>query len=171
MHTTQHADAHDMDIVALWLRADKVRWTAGILAGLFAGAVALAFAGIIAKVGGFDVLFPARLFGGIVLGSGATNTATGMGSAVVGFMVVEFICVVFGFAYAHFVPTNSFGPLLAMGAVWGIFSWIFLWNLFLQSFQAIRFAAVPTSLALPVCMAYGLSLASVAFFDRMVRGR
>ncbi|HUP57694.1 MAG TPA: hypothetical protein VM598_09600 [Bdellovibrionota bacterium] len=169
MQTTQHPADYDMDIVALWLRKDRTRWVAGILSGLFAGAVALAFAGIIAKVAGFDILFPARLMGGILLGPPSTDTATGMGSALVGFVVLELICVIFGFAYAHFVPTNSFGPLLAMGAVWGIFSWIFLWNLFLQSFQAIRFAQLPTSLALPVCLAYGLSLASVAFFDRMLR--
>jgi hypothetical protein len=160
---------NDLDMVALWLRKDPKRWIAGLASGLFAGAVAMAFAAIFAQIGGFDLLFPAKLFGAILLGPGATDTTSGMGAALTGFILFEAICAFFGFVYSHFVATNASGSLLAMGAVWGIFSWIFLWDLFFQSFAVIRFSGITPGIALPICMAYGLSLASVAFFDRMLR--
>ena len=167
MHTTEMDN--DMNMVDSWLRKDPKRWVAGWVSGFFAGGVAMVLAMIIAQIGGFDFLFPAKLFGGILLGNGATDTLSGIGPAIVGFILFEAICGFFGFAFSHFVFSNSSSALLAMGAVWGIFSWIFLWNLFLPSFKIIRFSGITPGVAMPVCMAYGLSLASVAFFDRMLR--
>jgi len=166
MQTGQLEFDNDLDMVAFWLRKDPKRWVAGWVSGFFAGAVAMVVAAVVAQIAGLDMLFPAKLFGSILLGAQATDTASGMGAALVGFVLFEAICGVFGFAFSHFVFSNRSGPLLAMGAVWGIFSWIFLWNLFLPAFKVIRFAGVTPGAALPVCMAYGLSLASVMFFDR-----
>lgn len=166
MHTKELEMDNELDMVALWLRKDTRRWTAGVLAGAFAGAVAMALAMVFSKMGGYDAFFAPKLFGGILIGWQATDVGAGMGAAIDGFVIFELIAAIFGFAYAHFVPTNRLQPLLAMGAVWGIFSWIFLWNLFLPSFAAIRFSGVTPGVALPVCMTYGLCLASVKIFDK-----
>src|SRR5579885_807370 len=105
---------NDLDMGVFWLRKDPKRWAAGWASGFFAGAVAMVVAAIIASIAGFDVLFPAKLFGGILLGYQATDVASGMGSAIIGFALFEAICGLFGFAYAHFVFSNRSGPLLSM---------------------------------------------------------
>jgi hypothetical protein len=162
-------DDNDLDMVVHWLRVDPKRWIAGIVGGFFAGVVALVVAAIVAEVNGLHFLFPVKLFGGILLGAGATDTTSAIGAVIAGLLIFEAICGFFGFIFSHFVFSNASGALLSMGLVWGIFSWIFLWNLFLQSFHVIRFAGVTPGAALPVCLAYGLSMASIGFFDRMLR--
>jgi hypothetical protein len=161
----------EQNLVEMWLRRDPVRWISGVLAGLLAGVIAMSVAGALACAFGFEAWFPVKLMGTVILGPSATETGNGMKSIYAGGAVVEGICLFFGFVYAHFTGTNRIGPLLAMGLVWGVFSWIFIWNLFLQSFRSIFVAAVPSSLAFPVCIAFGLSLASVSLFDRMLRGK
>ncbi|NDD93156.1 hypothetical protein EBZ37_13890, partial [bacterium] len=70
-----------------------------------------------------------------------------------------------------FTGTNSFAPLLGMGLTWGAFSWIFINNLFAPSFLDIRALNISNGAAFFVWMVYGISLTSVAFFDRAVRPR
>jgi hypothetical protein len=161
---------NDMNLVERWLRFDAKRWIAGILAGVFAGAVALAIAGLIASATGFEFWFPAKVMATIVQGSHATEYGSGFGAILSGIILFEAICVFFGIIYAHFTATNSLPALLGIGLVWGAFSWIFIWNLFLQSFYTIFVMSLSAAAAFPVCIAYGLSLTSVAFFDRAIRG-
>ncbi len=158
----------EYNLVEIWLRKDPVRWAAGALAGLFAGAVALLFAMIFASCVGMDFWFPAKLMGTILLGPSATEFAATQ-SIWVGVATFEAICLFFGFVFAHFTGTNSVSALLAMGLAWGAFSWVFLWNLFLQSFRTIFSAHVSSGAALPVCFVYGLALSSVAIFDPLLR--
>jgi len=160
----------DLNLVELWLRRDPVRWMAGILGGFVAGIVALFVAMIMAKSAGMDFWFPAKLMATPVLGNSATDSAMNMGNVLVGFLVFEFICVFWGFVYAHFTQTNSRNALLAMGLVWSAFSWIFVFNLFLPSFMSIRAAAITPGAAVPICLAYGLSLSVVGIIDRVLRG-
>lgn len=159
----------DMNLVELWLRKDPIRWLAGAAAGLFAGLVALAFAMIIAGATGLDPLFPIKLIATIPAGSAATELAFSMPMIIIGLAFFELIGAFFGLAYAHFTATNHLASLLAMGLVWGLFSWIFIWNLFMPAFRVIVAAGVPAAGALPVCLAYGVALTSVAFFDRAMR--
>jgi hypothetical protein len=161
---------NDMNLVEHWVKKDPSRWAAGLFAGIFAAVMAAVVGGIVAEIAGYAFLFPVRLMAAIPLGASATDTAFGSTAVILGAGVLGLICVFFGIAYAHFVPSNRPGPLLAMGAVWGIYSWIFVWNLFLPAFRVIRDAQIPSGAALPVCMVYGLSLASVSFFHRMFGG-
>lgn len=162
-------DDNDLNIVAIWLRKDPKRWVAGILAGLLAGAIAAGVSAVISVMGGYQALFAVKLLATPILGPGATDVASGMVAIVTGVIVWEAICAFFGFVFAHFTGTNSLGALLPMGLVWAAFSWVFLWNLFFQSWRPIFVAQISAWVVMPVCLAYGLSLSSVAFFDRMFR--
>lgn len=161
----------DMNIVALWLRCDKTRWVAGAAGGLFAGLVAIFFAMVMAVLGGKEFWFPVKLIASIVLGPSATVLGFHFGAIAVGCAVFEALAMFWGVVYAHFAPTNSLSALLGVGATWAAFSWIFIWNLFLQSFKPIFNAQVSSGAAFAICMVYGLSLTAVAFFDRVLRGK
>lgn len=160
----------DIDMIATWLVADKVRWLAGIAAGLFAGVVALGFAGVLATAGGMEFWFPVKLMGTWIVGSAGTEIGPNYGNIFAGLVVVEALAAFWGFVYAHFIKTNSLGALLVMGLVWGVFGWIFHWNLFFHSVRTILASNVSPAAAFPVFLVYGLTLTSVAFFDRAFRG-
>ncbi len=159
----------DIDLVANWLVFDRVRAVAGVLTGLFAGVLALAVAGALAVMNGMEFLYPVKLMATPVLGFAATEYSAGFLTLVTGFIVFQFMCTFWGFVYSHFVKTDALGPLLAMGAVWGFFSWVFEWNLFLHAEKAIVYSGVSPSAALLVCMVYGVSMSSLAFFNRVLR--
>lgn len=160
----------DTPLVEHWLRLDITRWIAGAFAGLFAGLVAMGLAMFLAVVGGHEAMFPAKLMATIVLGPQATIQGGGSGAVVTGFFVFEAICLFYGVVFGHFTFTNRPAALMKLGLVWGAFSWIFVWNLFLQSFNSILWAQVPSAPAFFVCLTYGLGMTSVAFFDRAMRG-
>jgi hypothetical protein len=169
---THHDDQElDVNVVEKWLRWDPTRWLAGAAAGLFAGLVTLAFAGIVTvAAGGADFWFPTKLMASIPMGAQATEYGFHAPSIFVGLMFFEFFALIWGVIYAHFVYTNSLPSLLSMGLVWGTFSWIFIWNLFLPSFKTVVAAQLPSSPVFLICLVYGLSLTAVAFFDRAMRG-
>lgn len=171
MNTQQNGlPVEDVDLVAGWLVADKTRWAAGIAAGLFAGVVALGLAGVLAVSGGMEFWFPIKLMATPIVGSAATEYGFNVGSIVAGLIFVEALAAFWGFVYSHFVKTDSLGALLAMGVVWALFGWIFHWNLYFASFRTVYAAHVSSGAAFPVFLAYGVSLTSVAFFDRAFRG-
>lgn len=153
-----------------WLRRDPVRWLSGALAGLFSAILTSLLAMILASSSGLQSGFPLKLFGTILIGPVATDIHLSEG-AVSGAILFGILCIFLGIVFAHFVYTNSIPSLLAMGLVWGIFSWIFIWNLFMQSFKPIFAAQIPSTAVFPVCILFGLALASVSFFDRIFRGR
>jgi hypothetical protein len=159
----------EYNLVEIWLRKDPVRWVSGALAGLIAGVVAMGVAGFVSTSFGMEFWFPVKLMGSIVLGPYATEFSSTNG-VLAGWAVVEILAMFLGAVYAHFTGTNAVGPLLAMGLVWGTFTWIFIWNLFMQSFKSISAVRVPSTATFPVCIAFGLALASVTVFDRMMRG-
>lgn len=170
MHSPNNAVEEDFNLVEGWLTPDVPRWIAGAMAGLFAGLVALGLAMVMAAVSGMEFWFPAKLMATTVLGSSATELGPHMGPILLGVALFEVLCAFWGFVYAQFVRSNQLGALLAMGVVWGLFSWIFIWNLFMHSFQTIMVADVSPATVFPICMAYGVSLTAVAFFDRAMRG-
>lgn len=163
---------NDLNVVEIWTRIDPVRWIAGVIAGLVAGGLSLFVAMVFSVLSGRDIWFPAKLLATTVLGAGATALDAGAGTIIVGVLVYEGICTFWGVVYAHFTGTNSLSSLLPMGLAWSAWHWVFTWCLFLQSFQTV-FVAVSTYTYLPVlfiCLVYGLSLSSVAFFDQIIRG-
>ncbi len=160
----------EFNLVEMWLRHDPLRWVAGALGGLFAGAVSMLFAMAFLHAGGMEIWFPAKLMGTLVLGPFATEYGMHLKAIGTGFATYELITMVFGMIFSHFVGSNRLKALFWMGVVWGIFSWIFLWNLFGQSFHTVGRNYFPSLPVLPICLVYGISLVSVAFFDRIVHG-
>jgi hypothetical protein len=171
MHSPTDTTAEeDFNIVATWLDADKTRWVAGVMAGLFAGLVAMGLAMAMSVVGGLEFWFPVKLLGMVIYGPSATEY--GMHAPILaGFLIWEGVAAFWGFIYGHFVKTDSLGALLAMGMVWGLFLWIFDWNLFLHADKSILASNVSPASAFPVCLTYGLALTSVAFFYRAMGGK
>lgn len=160
----------DMNLVEMWLRKDPVRWIAGALAGLFACVLMTVFAMILSGVFGNEVWFPMKVAALPVLGGSATEFGFHLRPILIGLAVQGGLCAFLGVIYAHFTGTNSLPALLGMGFVWGAFSWIFIFNLFVQSFTDVRAANLSPAAAFPIMMVFGLSLTSVAFFDRALRG-
>ena len=170
MQSPTETAAEDFNLVEAWLTRDTTRWIAGVMAGLFAGLVALGLGMVMSAVSGMEIWFPIKLMATIILGSTATELGPQLGAILVGFVLFEAICAFWGFVYAQFVRTNQLGALLAMGVVWGLFSWILTWNLFMHSFKTIMAADISPAATFPVCIAYGVSLTVVVFFDRAMRG-
>lgn len=160
----------DVNLVELWVRKDTTRWMAGAAAGLFAGLVYWAVGGIFAVSGGGEFWLPIKVAALPILGSAATATGVNMKSIGVGLVAHGSLCAFLGFIFAHFTRTNSLKPLLGMGFTWGAFSWIFINNLFTPSFRDVYAMSLPGGQAFITCLAFGFALASVSFFDRMLRG-
>ncbi len=162
----------DLNIVEIWLRRDPTRWVAGILAGLFSGVVMLAFAMILSKIGGAELWLPIKIAALPFLGSTATEFGFNFTSLAVGFVFVEVLCAFLGLAYAHFTGAgSSLQALLGASFAFGAFSWVFIICLFMQSIYAVQYMEVSKGAAFFVMMVFGLALASVHFFDRMLRGK
>jgi hypothetical protein len=171
-HSPNFAESQEgeMNLVAQWSRIDPTRWICGILAGVVGGVVLMFVAGLFASSAGMEFVFPIKLMATPFLGSAATQVGPNFNSLLVGALFIEAISTFWGFVYSHFVYTNKLGSLAAMGIVWGIYLWIFNWNLYLQSFKTISVTQLPRGPVMAVCLAYGLSLVTVSFFDRALRG-
>lgn len=160
----------EYNLVEMWLRKDPIRWIAGVLSGILSGAITLIFAMAVASHYGLENWFPIKLFATIFLGPSALEIGPHTPAIMAGILGFELLAAFLGFVFAHFVGTNLMKALLPMGLVWGIFTWIFIWNLFMQSFRPIFAARVPSGPVFPVCILLGLGMASVAFFDKALRG-
>jgi len=167
----QHVDSNDrdIDVVALWLRYDPKRWMAGAIAGFFAGLCMAGFAMVLSKAFLGDLLYPIKIAALPFFGGEATDYAAPMRVLLTGFAFHSLLAVFWGVVFAHFAATNSMPGLLAMGLVWGAFCWVFITNLFSHSIPAVRAAHIPAGPAFFANQVYGLSLASVAFFERMLK--
>lgn len=160
----------DLDIVAIWLRKDPSRWMAGALAGVVASIALIIVGMILCKSSGMDMWYPVKVAAIPLMGGRALeiNSAAGI---FPGIIVIELFSVFWGVLFGHFTGTNKFFPLLGVGATWGIFTWIFWINLYLQSFREIYVAGIPRGPAFFVCLAWGVSFTSIAVFDRMIKGK
>lgn len=153
-----------------WLKKDVTRWIAGALGGAFAGLIATGFACVVSSLWGPEATFPIKVMALPLLGSGATEFGAHLPALVVGLVVIEALCAFLGFVYAHFTQTNALPSLAVMGLVWGTFSWIFIWCLFMQSFTPVLAAGIQQGYVIPICWVFGIALTSVSFFDRALRG-
>ncbi len=160
----------EMDLVALWLIFDLPRTIAGAISGITAGMIAMVFAAVLAKSGGYEFWYPFKIPAAPLLGNDALTY--GMTPAIfVGTAVHSVICAVLGMVFSHFVKWNKMSALLACGFMWGTFSWIFINNLFVNSFQNIRELSIPKGPAFFVLLVFGFSLSTLKIFDRMICGR
>jgi hypothetical protein len=140
---------------------------AGAFGGLFAALMMWAFTAILKNSAGQEGWFLLKVFAVPVIGGKAMATGFHLHAILTGGAIFALLSVVLGTVYAHFTGTNNIGALLAMGAVWGSFAWVFLNNLFSSSFRELFVLQIPKGPALFAWMVFGLSLASVSFFDRM----
>lgn len=173
-HAT-HGYAHhqvdqDLDLVEMWLRKDRTRWVAGVLAGALAAVVMMLVSMILSAALGNEFWFPVKVAALPFMGNTATAFGMHLGAILLGMAVYVTIGAFFGAIFSHFVFTNSMPALFGMGLTWGIFSWIFINNLFIPAFSDIIAAQLSAARAFPANLAFGVSLVSVAFFDRMLRG-
>jgi hypothetical protein len=164
-----HAEVeNDYNIVALWTSVDVTRWIAGVIAGVIAGCIAATVAGMIATSQGYEFLFPVKLLGTALLGREATAYGNVAG-LLAGIIVWGVFTVGWGFVFGHFVRTNHFFSLLGMGFTWGVFSWVFTWNLYLHSVKAISASNIPPGPAFAVCLAYGFGMMTIGLVDKAIR--
>lgn len=153
-------------LVESWLNCDKLRWLiVGPLSGAISGIITIIFSMWLAFTLGVDPLFPIKLMSTIVLGPSATELSneSNVLNVATGIFLFEVLFIFLGTIFSRFVLANSLFSLVIMGFVWGVFSWIFIWNLFLQSFVFIFRANIPHIAAFPVCIVYGLSLSVFVF--------
>lgn len=167
---THDLEEGEMNLVAEWLRIDPIRWIAGASAGIFAGVMMLALGMVFATAFGHEAMYPFKVAAIPVLGSYATELSNGK-AIFVGLLAQSFFSGLWGVIFSHFVFTNKRAPLLGMGLVWGIFNWIFVHNLFMRSFPDYLALNISSGVTIFCDLLWGLSMASVGFFDGMLRKR
>ncbi|MBU6152926.1 MAG: hypothetical protein KGP28_01365 [Bdellovibrionales bacterium] len=155
----------EYNVVALWTRFRGERIKAGLFAGIFAGAMMQVFGMIYAASQGMDITTPMRISALPILGNEALAYASGSGIAV-GLFMFFLLCSVLGTTYAHFTGTNHKWNRLGMGLTWGAYSWIFITCLFSPAFRAYEEAAISRGVMFFAWMVFGISLMSVAWFDK-----
>ena len=112
-----------------------------------------------------DITTPFRIAALPVLG----NAAMAIGSTsgiVVGLIVFFALAILLGVTYAHFTGTNHAGNRFGIGLTWGAYSWIFITCLFCPAFRSYLEADIPRGPMFFAWMVFGVSLMSVAWFDK-----
>ena len=170
MNHTEHTHDEDYNLVETWLTFDLPRIIAGVMSGIFAGIVAAVFGGLLYTLAGQEFWIPLKVAAAPILGNHAFNYGFG-GAVILGLIVHSIICAVLGGIYAHFIKTNHLPALLGGGFMWGTFSWVFIQNLFVRSFQDVMTADIPSGPAFFVLLVFGFSLSSIKVFDRIVCGK
>lgn len=159
----------DPNLVEMWVRKDPSRWIAGAMAGIFAAGVMVLFAMMLSTFGSMDMLAPIKVPAVPFLGAEAMRVGVHLPAIAVGATVLLLLSAFLGAVFSHFTYTNKLFPLLGMGLTWGIFSWIFWNNLVFPSWLDYRTLALPKGAMFFSLVVFGISLSSVAFFDRVVR--
>jgi hypothetical protein len=166
--TNSASESNDFNLVAAWLRFDIRRVIAGGFAGAFAGIVALVFAMVLATKFGYEIWYPVKIAAVPFLGAAAMDYGN-MQGLIVGLMVHLALSATLGKIYGHFSIFSEFLPLLALGLVWGVFSWIFISCLFVQAFTEVFALNLSMGAAFFVNMVYGIALSSLTIFNKMLK--
>jgi hypothetical protein len=155
----------EYNLVDLWTTFRPARLIAGVKAGIFAGTAAQIFGSIFCVLNGLDFTIPMRIMGLPFLG----NTSMAFGGAiglVVGLISFYTLAILLGTVYAHFTGVNNKKGLFGMGLTWGAFGWIFITCLFMPSNRNYYAAEIPRGVMFFAWLVFGLSLMSVAMFDK-----
>ncbi len=155
----------EYNLVAMWTNIRAARLKAGVLAGIFAGIITLIFGAIFCSMKGLDPTIPMRIMGLPYLGNSAMAFGNGTGIAV-GLLSFFSLAIFLGVAYAHFTGSNNKKGLFGMGLTWGAFGWIFITCLFMPANRSYFAAEIPRGVMFFAWQVYGLSLMSVAWFDK-----
>jgi hypothetical protein len=155
----------EYNVVELWARFRGERIKAGALAGIFAGIMMQIFGMIYSAFQGMDITTPMRISALPILGNSAMAYSNGAG-IVVGLLMFFLLSVVLGTTYAHFTGTNHKWNRFGVGLTWGAYSWIFITCLFSPAFRSYQEAQIPRGPMFFAWMVFGISLMSVAWFDK-----
>jgi hypothetical protein len=155
----------EFNVVALWTNFRAARLRAGIMAGIFAGVMMQIFGMIFSAAKGMDITTGFRIAALPVLGNEAMAYGTSAGIAV-GLSVFFVLTSFLGMTYAHFTGTNHLGNRFGIGLTWGAYAWIFITCLFCPAFPHYYEAEIPRGPMFFAWMVFGLSLMSVAWFDK-----
>jgi hypothetical protein len=155
----------EYNVVELWAKFRGERIKAGVLAGIFAGIMMQVFGMIYCAAKGMDLTTPMRISALPILGNAAMTYGAGAGIAV-GLLMFFILAIVLGTTYAHFTGTNHKWNRFGVGLTWGAYSWIFITCLFSPAFQSYHEADIPRGPMFFAWMVFGVSLMSVAWFDK-----
>jgi hypothetical protein len=152
-------------VALLWSQWRTPRIIAGVFAGIVAG-TAMQIAGMIyCSIRGWDIFMPGKISALPWLGREALQFGS-VHALVVGLIAFYALAIVLGMAYAHFTGNNHRGVRFGMGVVWATWGWVFITCLFSPSFQAYQEADIPRGAMFFAWLVFGLSLSSVAWFDK-----
>jgi len=175
MHNSKNGDSEnggrDMDenIVEVWLRRDPVRWAAGALGGLFAGVVMMGLAMVLSMMSGNELWYPTKIPAIPIVGPEVMQLGIILPNILAGLAIHELTCMILGILYAQFTGTNTVLALFGAGLTWGLFSWIFVNNLFSPSWTGVLVQEIPAGVSFFLHIAFGIALMSVGFFDSVLR--
>ncbi len=155
----------EYNVVELWAKFRAERLKAGVLAGIFAGVMMQIFGMVYCLVKGQDITKPMRISALPILGNAALQFGNSSG-IVVGLIMFFLLAVVLGTTYAHFTGTNHKWNRFGVGLTWGAYSWIFITCLFSPAFRAYEEAQIPRAPMFFAWLVFGISLMSVAWFDK-----
>ena len=158
----------EFNVLAMWNDVRSARLIAGVKAGIFAGTMAQIFGSIFCLAKGLDFTIPMRIMGLPFLGNNAMTIGGSIGLAV-GLISFYTLAIFLGMAYAHFTGVNIKKGLFGMGFTWGAFGWIFITCLFMPANRHYYAAEIPRGVMFFAWQAYGLSLMSIAWFDKSVQ--
>lgn len=155
----------EYNLVALWHNVRAKRITAGVLAGMVAGTMMLVFGFIYCALKGMDITAPMKIGALPFLGEDALLIGSAK-AILVGLLAHYSLSGFLGAAFAHFTGVNHKQALFGMGLTWGIFGWIFITCLMMPSFRPYHAAQIPQGVMFFAWLVFGVSLMSVAVFDR-----
>lgn len=155
----------EYNLIPLWTNIRAERLKAGIMAGIFAGGVTLIFGAIFCLIKGLDPTIPMRIMGLPYAG----NMVMAYGSAkglLIGLSAYFGLAIFLGMAYAFFTGVNNKKGLFGMGLTWGAYGWIFITCLFMPANRDYFAAEISRGVMFFGWLVFGLSLMSVAWFDK-----
>lgn len=155
----------EYNVVALWTSFRLRRIIAGMLAGIVAAFMMELFGVIFCALNGVDLTMPMRIAALPIIGRDALEIASATGM-IVGVTAHAVLSMILGAVYAHFTGMNKIGALFGIGLTWAAWGWVFITCLFMPSFRAYHEAQIPAGLMFFAWIVFGLSLMSVAIFDR-----
>ena len=155
----------EYNVVALWTNFRGARLRAGIFAGIFAGLMMQLFGVLFCAIKGDDLAKPFKISALPFLGNSALAYGSTQG-LVVGLIAFYVLVSFLGMVYAHFTGTNHRGNRFGVGITWGVFGWVFITCLFSPAFRSYYEAEIPRGPMFFAWLVFGVSLMSVAWFDK-----
>jgi hypothetical protein len=155
----------EYNVAAMWATFRAARLRAGAMAGIVAGIMMQIYGMIYHTVTGEDLLKGLKIAALPIIGRDALAYGAGPG-LFIGTIAFFVLAIILGMGYAHFTGVNNKKGLFGVGLTWAAFSWVFITCLFSPSFRAYYEADISRGAMFFGWIIFGLSLMSVAVFDK-----